>query len=55
MDAARSAFWLKRRHGGSPMSLSRRRDNRPSLERLEGRLQLSAAIPANSIGTSVGK
>ena len=36
------------------MSLSRRRDNRPSLERLECRLQLSAAIPANSIGTSVG-
>ena len=31
-----------------------RRDSRPELERLEGRLQLSAAIPANSIGTSLG-
>ncbi len=36
------------------MSLKRRRDIRPEPERLEGRLQLSTAIPANSIGTSLG-
>ena len=36
------------------MSLKRRRDIRPEPERLEGRLQLSTTIPANSIGTSLG-
>jgi hypothetical protein len=36
------------------MPANRPRDSRPDLERLEGRLQLSAAIPANSIGTSLG-
>ena len=36
------------------MALKRRREIRPEPERLEGRLQLSAAIPANSIGTSLG-
>jgi hypothetical protein len=36
------------------MSLNRRRDNRPELERLEGRRQLSAALPANSIEAAVG-
>lgn len=36
------------------MSRNRVRDSRPCFERLEGRLQLSAAIPANSIGVALG-
>ena len=36
------------------MSRVRARGSFPCFDRLEGRLQLSAAIPANSIGTAVG-
>lgn len=36
------------------MPRNRVRDSRLCFERLEGRLQLSAAIPANSIGVSLG-
>ena len=45
-----------RGHGGPPMSRqSPCATAAPTLERLEHRLQLSAAIPANSIGTSRGR
>jgi hypothetical protein len=36
------------------MSRSRLRGSRPCFDRLEGRLQLSGALPANSIGTALG-
>src|ERR1017187_4422404 len=41
-------------HGGSQMARKQARKRSPQLECLETRLQLSAVVPANSIGTSLG-